>query len=308
MQNNNQNKLVYLAMTVAMLFWGFSFIATKFALQEIPPISVVGIRLFFASMMMLILLFFTRKNNPLPPLKELPFFMLLGFLNPAATFLLESNGMLTVSASLSSLIMATLPLLTPLAAFFILKERFTLFNVLGLIISFLGVGLILLSKQLSVEYTGLGVFFLSAAVLCSIFYSILARHILRKYTALTVVGLQQTFGFLFLLPLFLLREAKSLFATPPPFPNLLAVFALALFASTLSYSLYNYGLKNLGTTKANAFINITPVITTVASYFILGELLSVEKILGMILVILGLFLAQGKKRVTLQEALGKSAG
>jgi drug/metabolite transporter (DMT)-like permease len=56
-------------------------------------------------------------------------------------------------------------------------------------------------------------------------------------------------------------------------------------------------VQNLGPTRTNAFINLAPVVTYLASFLILGEALGVAKLIGIAVVIAGVFISQSQKRV-----------
>jgi drug/metabolite transporter (DMT)-like permease len=89
------------------------------------------------------------------------------------------------------------------------------------------------------------------------------------------------------------------------------IIELAIFASCPAFILFAWSVKKMGITKANVFSNCIPLFTALFSFIILGEKLTVQNIVGMMIVIAGLFLSQmnGRKKV-IDEALvltGKTA-
>jgi len=90
------------------------------------------------------------------PLRQL--FLLLSFFQPFCYFTFESFGMKFVSSTLGALIIATIPLFTPIFTYFLAREKITLFNISGLIISFVGVIVVLANDFLS---TGINFRFIS---------------------------------------------------------------------------------------------------------------------------------------------------
>jgi drug/metabolite transporter (DMT)-like permease len=71
---------------------------------------------------------------------------------------------------------------------------------------------------------------------------------------------------------------------------------LAVFGSSLAFILFNFGVKVLGATRTEIFSNIIPVLTAIFAFLILGEDLGFQKLLGLAIVLTGLFLAQIKSR------------
>lgn len=291
---------VYLFMPLATLCWGLSFIAVKLALRTYTPVTIITVRLCFVSLILgLVFLITGRKKNTIPCGKDLVMLVFLGFLNPFLCFFLETTSMIYVSASMAAIITSTVPLFTPLAAFFLLGERVKIFNIIGLFLSFAGICLIIFSSQVEAEYTIFGLVLLMGMVAAGVLYTIVAKKLLDRYSSLTVVTLQQVFGFIMYIPLFFITgSGKELFHASPDPTGFASILFLAIFSSCIGYYLFNDGIKKIGPTRANAYMNLVPVITAVASYFILKESIGVLKALGIFIVIAGLFLSQQRKKTT----------
>jgi drug/metabolite transporter (DMT)-like permease len=99
-------------------------------------------------------------------------------------------------------------------------------------------------------------------------------------------------------------------STPFNLPAFIAILKLAIFASCIAFILYTYSIKNLGINNANMFINIIPVLTAVFAWYILGDSLTVRKIVGIGVVIAGLFIAQVKmnKRIAKLVSIQQDGG
>jgi drug/metabolite transporter (DMT)-like permease len=283
-------------MTIPSLCWGLSFPALKIALQAYIPLAVVSIRLFFVAVILGVVFFGRYGLKGLPRKKDLPLFILIGILNPFLAFFLESTGLLYISASLASVVSSTIPLFTPLAAFLLLRDKISPFNILGLFIAFGGVCCIIFGRGAGTEFRFIGLVLMLASVLSCVFYIIAAKKLLHSYSPLTVLTFQQIFGFVLYIPLFFIREASFVF-NPDNFNqrSFFSILFLAVFPSCIAYYLFNNGIKKIGPSSASAFINLTPVIAAIASYFILQEPLGFIKILGIFLAVTGLFLSQVKR-------------
>ena len=82
---------------------------------------------------------------------------------------------------------------------------------------------------------------------------------------------------------------------------MISILELAIFASSLAFIFFTYGLNHLGITKSNIFINAIPVFTAIFAYFVLDELLNFQKMVGITIVISGLFLSQIKLNFNKQD-------
>ena len=71
-----------------------------------------------------------------------------------------------------------------------------------------------------------------------------------------------------------------------------ALLMLAVFASSGAYLLYIIVIREIGITRANIFTNLIPLITAVLSYYILNEVFELKKVLGIIVVLAGVFISQ----------------
>lgn len=284
---------VALKLTGATLCWGLSFIAIKVALRGYDPITMVTIRLFLVTLILAVARFLRGGLEIRPKGRDLPRLAFLGFLNPFLAFLLESFGLAETSASLTSILLSTVPLFTPFAVYLAWKDPIGGWNIFGLSVSFGGLAALFLHGAGPAEYSPRGLFLLGAAVLTAIVYGIAVKGPADRYSPGTVLLYQQGFGFLFYLPVFLTQTDRSLIpAAGTGTASLTAIAFLALFPSAIAYAFYLEGFRKLGPSRTNAFINLTPVVAAIGSFLILGEPLGLWKLAGMGVVILGVFISQ----------------
>ncbi len=283
--------VVYTYATLAMFFWSFSFIWVKQLYDfGFKPITVVFIRLVIASVILNLVgkyLFAKEKVKR----EDYKHFFLLAFFEPFCYFMGESFGMQYVSASLASIIVALIPLVTPIFAWFIIKEKINIYEIIGLIISFSGV-LLLVVNDLKLEGKIIGYLLMFVAVLGGTNYGIALRNLADKYNALTIVRVQTFIGALLFLPFFLIWDLKPFMQLPYTFQPYSLLVLLAIFPSSLAFILLTIVVRNIGVVRANVFTNLIPIMTGVLSYFMIKEQFSSLKILAMIIVIFGLFISQ----------------
>lgn len=289
--------LIYLITVISMLIWGASFSWFKVAMTFYRPLSVVFFRLVFASIALFIIIAVNKGRERIRP-GDLKYFLLMAFCEPFLYFIGESYGLKHTSATLASVIIATIPLLTPIFTRFFFNERFHYLFLIGLFVSFAGVLLIIVS-DFSGQSTYFGVLLLFLAVFSAIGYGLLVGKLGRSYNALTIVQYQSFYGGLFMLPLFIIVDGSHLHEYHFSWEALAPVLKLAILASTLAYIFLNMAIRRLGLTLTNVFTNLIPVFSVVAAYFILDEVVTPRKIIGITLVIAGLCLAQRSSLIPL---------
>ncbi len=279
----------------AMVFWALSFIWYKEVLILYRPVSLVLMRLIISSILLFIVTLSLGKLNKLH-LSDLKFFLALTFFQPFLYFLGESYGVDLVPSTVASVIISTIPLLSPIGAYYLLKERITLMNFVGIVVSFLGVAIVIFHQGFDlVDVRASGVAFLFLAVAAAIGYSLLIKRLSTRYNVFSIVTYQNTLGIFFFLPLFFILDFKEFVTIVPSREVIFALLKLGIFASTFAFIFFTYAIKNLGVTRANIFTNTIPVLTAIFAYFLLNETLTPMKMLGIGVVVIGLFLSQVRR-------------
>lgn len=277
-----------------MLFWGLSFVWFKIVIQWYDPISIIFIRLILSGIFMMLFMWLNKSWQTIKR-EHLKYFLLLAFTQPFCYFLGESFGLTKVSSTVASVIIATIPLFSPFAAYYLVKEKVTRYVIAGIIFSFVGIILMLINPDFSFNAAPIGVFLLFIAVFSAIAYSVIIRKISHEYNPVTIITYQNLIGAVYFLPLFLIFDFKHFITVKPSRELILAMLQLAFFASTLAYVFYIIAIKGIGVIKANVFANLIPVFTGIFSYFILQEKFTFLKIIGMLLVMSGVIVSQSEK-------------
>ncbi len=279
----------------AMVFWSFSFVWIKVAYLAYEPLTVVLLRLFFSSAL-LFLFSITIRRLQIPAKKDAGIFVLLAFFEPFLYFMGESYGMKYVSSTVAAVIVATIPLFAPVFAWYFFRERVTPMNVAGLVASFIGVSLVVMNADFSFSASPKGVGLEFLAVFSAIAYSTVLRKLAFRYNTFTIIAFQNLIGVFMFLPFWLIFEMKEFMATPFHPQAFRAIVLLAVFASTLAFVLFTTSVRTLGINRSNTYINLIPVFVAIFAWFVLGDQLTLRKFAGIGVVILGLFLAQFKRR------------
>jgi drug/metabolite transporter (DMT)-like permease len=268
------------------------------------PITVVIFRLAISALLVTSIAWGLKKLQK-PSKKDFGLFVLMAFFEPFLYFIGESFGLKYISSTVAAVIVATIPLISPVAAWYFYREKVKWMNVAGLLLSFFGVGLVVLNNsfKLDAELMGVGLEFM--AVFAAIAYSIVLRNLVGRYNTLTIIAYQNIIGVIMFLPIWLIFEFNDFMSRPFHPEAFKAIIFLAVFSSTLAFVFFTQSIRQLGVTRSNTFINLIPVFVAILSFFILSESLSIQKIVGIMVVVAGLFLAQikRKKRSNLLETM-----
>lgn len=307
-KKNSEEFVAIIALIVSMIIWSVSGIAIKHALLVLPPFTMIVLRFVPSVLLMLVIGLLCRKSNlfALQKLerKDLPLFLIAGFCQPFLYYLLETFTYDALhSPTIAETLLSTSPLLSPIFAAVLLRERVTKYNILGILVSTAGVFALSLigSKDYSIgNYWGILLAF--AAVSAAVIDSIMMRKVPAKYTSLTFIFYAQCVSLLFFIPLWFWKEGPEAiynlqFAIDKSqlYVALGCVAYLTVFASVIAFILFCAALRKVGVTQANAFNNIRPAFTALWMFLFFGEHLPLGKWIGMALIIIGLFVCQKKE-------------
>ena len=293
--------IVHISGVIAMVFWGLSFIWSTQVFEYLNPTTTIFFRLIISSVFLGTILLVSKSQSLRDTKfgehkKNLKLFALAALFEPFLYFIFESYGLLNAAPVVSSAIIATIPLFTPIATFFFLKEKLTPWNIAGFIISFFGVIFMLLNKNLELTVSVKGVIFLFSAVIVAVAYSISLRKLTLLYKPLTITFVQNVIGMIYFIPMVFIMEKSTPSNIMEISHYIVPLLSLGVFASSISYTLWAFAFSKLGAAKANIYSNLIPVFTAIFSCIIIGESLNIQKILGILLVIGGLILSQLKFR------------
>lgn len=302
----------YLAVIIAMVIWAGSGIAVKAALLSLSPMALILTRFSIAVLLMLAIGLAFRGNKLLGLQRigkqDLWLFLMGGFFQPFLYFILETYSYDSFSTpTLAEAFLSTNPLMAPLFAWLFLREKITVYNILGILVSTAGMLLLVLagSGQMSLG-NAWGIPLALLTVSTAVAYSILLKKIPEKYNSLTIVFWGQLTG----LCMFYLLSGMAYVITgmgvDSSFLDLFRVTVtdcvlaesvwgvsyLAVLSSVAAFIFFCYSVRYLGVTGANIFNNIRPVFTALLMLIIFGEKLPLLKWLGVLIVIVGLFLCQ----------------
>jgi drug/metabolite transporter (DMT)-like permease len=279
---------------LAMLFWGLSFVWSSIVLQYYSPIATIFLRLVISTT---VLFLFLKVSGKMERIKKEDFRLIVisAFFNPFLYFLGENYGLKLTSPTIASVIIATIPVFAAVAARFTLKEKLHWINVLGIIVSFTGIIVMLVNRDMTLSASPIGAGMLLFAVASAVTYSIFLKRLTEKYSSMNIIFYQNLIGIALFLQVFLVFDLRDVLSVSPDARLVTSLLLLSVFASTFAFVFFTMTVKSIGVSRANVFSNLIPVFTGIFSFIFISEIFTVNKIVGMIVVIAGVFITQTTK-------------
>jgi len=283
-----------------MFLWGGSFVLTKHLLTDFNPITVNFARCVIASLIFAICCIILYKNKFKIAKKDLKLFIGLAFFEPFIYFIFETYSLQLCDASVVSVIIATIPLFVALMAVVVFKEKLSHLNFFGVVLSISGIVIMLWRNFGHSNFSFFGILLAFGAVFSTIGYNYFLRRIPTTYSPIVVITWQNIIGMVAFLPLVLIvnntETVVSQYHALGDLKNLSFLLFLSIFCSTIAFILYIGAMRVLGLARTNIFVNLIPVMTAIIAFYILKEEITISKILGIIIVIAGIFLVQYKRQ------------
>jgi drug/metabolite transporter (DMT)-like permease len=284
-------------MMLTVVLWAFAFPLIKFSLIELSPINLTITRFCIVCFIYLGILFAQPKR--FTPLKkqDIPLIFLMGFTGLVLYHLGLNYGEQFISASVASLIIATIPVFVVILAALFLKERITHPIAVGVIISLLGVIVISTmgtkGASLEIQYLSGAAAILLASIVGAI-YTIAGKKMLQRYSPLSLTVYAFLLGSIGLIPFIrtsLFEELSNL-----SFQGATAVLFLGIGPTVIAYLLWFVALQITNASKLSVYLYFIPVLSTIISFFMFQEQITLMFFMGGTLVLLGLYIVNTKRR------------
>jgi drug/metabolite transporter (DMT)-like permease len=288
-----RSKLIpYLEVLAAVIAWGASFIATKIALDDVSPVSIVWLR-FTMGIIILGIAVALRKQFALPHKSEWGYFAMLGFLGITFHQWLQSNGLQTSEASTTAWIVATTPVFMALLGWMMLKEGLAPIKIIGIGLAAFGVLLVVTDGNISsisiARFGAPGDFLILISAFNWAVFSALSRRGLKIYSAGLMIFYVMLSGWLFTSLLFIAGKHYSEIQQLS-LNGWMGVTFLGIFCSGLAYIAWYDALQALSTAETGVFLYIEPLVAVVVAFFILGEVITWASLVGGGIILFGVWM------------------
>jgi len=292
MPQSSSKLIAQIKLLAAIAVWGGSFIATKIAVSQVSPVTVVWSRFLIG---LIILGWFARRRGELGihSGKHGLEFLWLGFLGITLHQWLQSSGLVTSEAATTAWIVSTTPIFMALLGWLFLKEKITSGILLGILTASLGVLLVVSKGDISSVFKGNfgepgDILILISAPNWAVF-SVLSRPALQKHSAIKVTFYVLLFGWILTSIQFLGVDKWAEFRQLT-IAGWLSIAYLGVLCSALAYIFYNDGLQALPASQVGVFLYIEPLVATLVAAMILSERIVLATLAGGALILFGVWL------------------
>ena len=284
--------MIYIKLLLTMIFWGGTFISGRMLAGHVTPFCAAFLRFATAATVLLVVLY--RKNDGLPAVPK-PIWLLIPCLSLTGIFsynVLFFLGLQTVDASRASVIIANNPVFIALLASLVFRERLGVVKSLGIPISVLGAVIAISKGDVAGLFQGglsWGDLMIFGCVASWVTFSLVGRAVIVHTPPLTAITYAATLGALLL---FIPATMDGLFGSigtysPIDWGN---IGFLGIFGTAFGFVWYYQGIDHIGAVRAGLFINIVPLSAIIMAFFILGEPVTPSLLIGIVLVLSGVYL------------------
>ena len=294
----SKDKIAYICLIFATLFWSGNFIVGKAAsLFEIPPFTLNFYRWTFA---WLILAPFTLKEifqKKEYILENFKLILILGI-----TSITIFNSIVYYSLNFTQVIsgvlmISTIPVMIIFFSWILKIEKTNLYQISGVIFSLLGVMVIItkadLNKLLNFNFNK-GDLWMVVAMFSWALYSALLK---KKKFDLSQISLLQTIisaGLVLLLPAYLIEMSLN-YKVDIHLPFILTLSYVVLFPGLASFFFWIKGISIIGSNRAGIFLHLMPIFSTIMAILIFKEKFMIFHLIGAILIIIGIILSAKRR-------------
>jgi len=274
---------------IAVVFWGISFVATKAALREVSPTTLIFARFTIGAIVLLAIV------RELPPREQWGALALMGFIGIFVHQTVQSYALTLTSATNTGWLIGITPIWSAILSAIFLKERFGIAKTLGLVTGFAGALLVVTRGDFSSRILGapstVGDVLVFLTTINWAIYSVIGHRTIRALGPRRATSGSMLFGAAMLAPLFIIKRGWT------ELPHLTstgwaALLFLALGCSALGYLFWYGALERIEVSRVSSLLYAEPLVTFIAAALLLGERVSGIVVAGGVLVLVGVLVTQ----------------
>ena len=270
----------WILITILGAVWGSAFMFIKIATPELGPIALVNIRLAVAG---LIFIPFLLQQKYLKHFRSnLKNILVLSVINTALPFSLFAYASLESSSNMLSILNGTTAIMAVVISTIWLKVRLNFFQIMGVFIGLFGI--VVLANPDNVYISMKATIFCLSAAFC---YALSANYIQKfayKTNTIVLIGWSLVIASVLLLPI-------TFFNLPSQFPSNNVIFSilwLGVISTGVAFLGYVRLIEKVGAVKTATVAYFIPVFGVIWGYVFLGETITSQILIGMILILIGI--------------------
>ena len=285
-------KLATAAAFLSNFIFGLSFMASRIALEHTSSSIMLALR-FGASVLIMLILAVTGIVKLSFKGKNVRSLLLLGLFQPIIYFIGEANGIRLTNSSFAGIMISLIPVVTAIGSGIFLHERPPKSSYGWILCSVAGVAVISISQAGGGVVQPAGILLLVLAIIAGAGFTLCSRSVADEFTPYERTFVMMLMGFVFFTASAIVLEGREfapmLTAAVTDRYVILPVLYLSVASSVLAFLMLNYSVTYIDAAKATVFTNLIPVISTLAGVLILGEPFSAVYLIGIILILVGVY-------------------
>jgi len=298
----NNMALWHLLAIGTVAFWGTSFVSTKVLLNHgFTAVQVFTLRFVVTYLLLLVA---SHKQFRCKEWKHELILFICGITGCTLYFWAENTALSLSPSSNVSLIVCTNPLLIMIFGGLLYKsEQLGKRQVLGCIITFIGMVLVVLNGKFILKLSPVGDFLAFTSAMMWTVYSLVVRRLNGVYSTLFITRKMFFYGALMSIPALFIEAGGSVSkAADIPWQNFTEpvvafnFLCLTVFSSMFGYLVWNKVLKQIGTVLASNYIYGIPLVTIITAVIALGERITAVAIAGAAAIVAGMVMAEMKRK------------
>ena len=305
----NTRLIGHIVAFLVVAVWGSTFVFTKLLLLSgLSPAQIFTLRFIVAYALLLAFSLCRHGHRWMADTWKDELLMVgLGLTGGSMYFLTENEAMNHTTTTNTSLIVCLCPLFaTALIGAVYKTERLRPSQMLGTVLAALGVVVVVLNGHFVLHLSPLGDTLALSACLCWAVYSLLMIPANKKYDVVFITRKVFFYGLLSMIPYYLLTgndflstssggSLPDVLRTPAILTNLLF---LGCVASMICFVAWNWAMKVLGAVTTTNYVYVNPITTILFAWMILNEQITIFFLLGTLLILTGMYLAENSPRHT----------
>ncbi len=287
----NHKVLIHLLAIVIVSIWGTTYVVTKILLGA----GLNAADIFFYRFILAYLLTWPLCFRKLwcENWRDEALMVLAGFTGGSLYFLAENTALTVTPACDIAILVSACPIWTSIILALAYKsERLSRRQTLGVVLAFIGVALVIFNGQVVLHISPLGYALGLLSGLTWAFYQWITKPIVGKYSAWFISRKVFFYGLVTILPYYLYQPLNTDAAILTKPEVIVSIVGLSLVANVGCYALWNLVMKGLGAVKSSFYIYLSPVATMFMAYFALGERITLMAVLGLVILVIGMVMAE----------------
>ena len=289
----------FFLLIILSAIWGSAFFAIKIGLNDFTPTGVASLRLIIASIFLLFLFYIQKKHIIFS--KEVVFLLvIIGIVGNFIPFFLISWAEQFIPSSTAGMLMAIGPIITLVMSHFLTKnEKFSLMKIVSITIGLVGVFFIFNINSIDNLFnnTSIEIYAKLMVILAAfgyMFSNIIAYEKLSNIDSFSITTFATTFGAIFSLPFFMYDMDINNFEYNFNYKSAYAILYLGIFPTAIAFQFRYYITKTSGPVFLSYVAYLIPVFAVFWGYILLSEKIGVNSLIGIFLILLGVYLGQNK--------------